>query len=178
MAYLNLDLDFSDHPKFEKIESILGNGASILVIRLWAYSGKYSAEHGTLYTISAEKIENKIGWWGDRGDCIAAMLSIGFIEQDDQGFKIHDWQVHQGHIWKIKERNQKTALTRWANIGQKTYTTGTTSRNATRTTPRNATRNATRNAPNKAKAEATATALDRDSINTIPVSQRRAGAVC
>lgn len=119
MAYLNLDLDYFDHPKTVRLVGLLGRGADILPIRLWAYAGKYHAETGDLIGYSPKAIEAAVKWWGQPGLAVEAMVSPfmgkpGFLEQIEQGFKVHDWENVNGHIFALKKKAQAGAKARWA----------------------------------------------------------------
>lgn len=115
MPYLNLDLDYFDHPKTKRLVGLLGRGADVLPIRLWAYCGKYHAESGRLTGYSPQEIEKLIDWWGKSGEAVEALLKVGFLE-DKNGLQVHDWKEEQGHIHALKIRNKKVAKNRWKNI--------------------------------------------------------------
>lgn len=113
MPYLNLDLDYFDHPKTRRLIGLLGKGSEVIPIRLWAYAGKYHAADGKLAGYSAQEIETVIGWWGEKGACINALIHVGFLRQDEHFF-IHDWLEHEGHIIAFKEKARNMARKRWA----------------------------------------------------------------
>ena len=116
MPYLNLDLDYFTHPKTMRLIALCGDGADIFPVRLWAYCGKYHAVKGTLEGYSIEEIERVIGWKGDKGTLITAMIKVGFLHQDENNvFYIHDWNDHEGHIITYKERSKKANKARWGN---------------------------------------------------------------
>ena len=116
MPYLNLDLDFFDHPKTKRLVGLLGKGAEVLPIRLWCACGKYQAESGRLIGYSTQAIEATCAWWGRKGEMVDAMLEVGFIEKTDDGFQVHDWPDHAGHLAAFKERAVKAARKRWESI--------------------------------------------------------------
>ena len=113
MAYLNLDLDYFDHPKTKRLVGLLGRGSDGLPIRLWCYCGKYHAETGDLTGYSPTDLESLIGWWGQPGKCIDALVQFKFIDKTDAGFQIHDWKEINGHIQALKDRAQAGAKARW-----------------------------------------------------------------
>ncbi len=116
MPYLNLDFDYFDHPKTVKLVGLLGRGSEILPIRLWIYAGKFYSKDGRLSGHSAKEIELLVGWKGNPGKALEALACVGFISKDMDGYIIHDWSSHQGHIWAIRTRNKKVARNRWENI--------------------------------------------------------------
>lgn len=118
MAYLNLDLDYFDHPKTKRLIGLLGRGSDVLPVRLWAYCGKYHADTGHLIGYSPTELETVIGWWGQPGRAVEALLRPfqerpGFLERLAEGFKVHDWEKVNGHIAAFKARAQAGAAEKW-----------------------------------------------------------------
>ena len=116
MPYLNLDLDYFNHPKTSRLIGLLGKGSEVLPIKLWAYAGKYHAKDGRLAGYSAQEIEAIVGWWGRPGELTEALARVGFVRKDTEGFSINDWSAHSGHIFSISERNRKVANARWQKL--------------------------------------------------------------
>lgn len=113
MSYLNLDLDYFSHPKTVRLVGLLGRGAEVLPIRLWCYCGKYHVESGKLTGYSAQEIESAVAWWGKPGELVEAMIRVGFLEEHDGEYGLHDWQEHEGHLAFFKERAKTAAAARW-----------------------------------------------------------------
>ena len=113
MPYLNLDLDYFNHPKTRRLIGLLGKGSEVIPIKIWAYVGKYHARDGKLTGYSAQEIESIVGWWGNEGEMIAALIKVGFLKNNKDGFYIHDWIDHEGHIVAYKEKAQMMANARW-----------------------------------------------------------------
>lgn len=113
MIYLNLDLDYFSHPKTVRLIGLLGKGAEVLPIRLWCYCGKYHVESGKLASYSTEEVEAAVGWWGKSGDMVKAMIKVGFLEELNGEYKLHDWEDHEGHLLALKERGKTAAKARW-----------------------------------------------------------------
>ncbi len=129
MPYLNLDLDYFTHPKTIRLVALCGEGSDIFPIRLWAYCAKYHALKGKLEGYSVEEIEHIIGWKGESGKLINALVKVNFLHKDaNVNFYVHDWIEHEGHIITFKERSQKANKARWG---------GGKRRNATRNPSRN-----------------------------------------
>lgn len=117
MTYLNVDLDFLDHPKTRRLVGQLGHGAEVLVLRLWTYCGRYHPGDGALIDYDAQEIESLAGWTGDPGAMVQAMVKVGFLDQTHDGVVIHDWKEHQGHIIAYRKRGKQMAKARWARAG-------------------------------------------------------------
>jgi hypothetical protein len=110
---LNVDLDYFSHPKTLRLVGLLGGGAEVLPIKLWAYCGKFHAEHGTLIGYGPSEIESAIGWRGTSGDAVAALLKVHYLDQIDGGYAVHDWVEYQGHIHAYKVRGKVAAMKKW-----------------------------------------------------------------
>jgi 5-methylcytosine-specific restriction endonuclease McrA len=114
MPYLNLDLDFFEHPKTKRLVGLLGKGAEVLPIKLWCYCGKYHSESGKLTGYSTQEIESIVGWWGEEGQMIEAMLKIGLLHKNgNNDMVIHDWEEHEGHLIYFKKRARQGAAKKW-----------------------------------------------------------------
>jgi len=112
VAYLNLDLDFFEHPKTRRLVGLLGKGVEVLPIKLWCYCGKYHVESGKLTDHSAQEIESILGWWGKSGELVQAMVKVGFLIFDGE-YCVKDWEEHSGHLKFFKERAKTAAKKRW-----------------------------------------------------------------
>jgi len=114
MAELNLDLDYFDHPKTVRLIGRLGKGAAELPLRLWVYTGKFHAESGVLAGYSVSDIESVVKWWGKRGECVAALVGLRFLDQMGDGtFSVHNWKRRAGHIHAFKEAGKALSKKRW-----------------------------------------------------------------
>lgn len=116
MPFLNLDLDYFSHPKTVRLVGLLGRGAEVLPIRLWCYCGKYHVESGKLTGYSAQEIESAVQWWGKQGELVEALLKVEYLIKTEDGFMVHDWMEHQGHLVGFKKRAVKAAKKRWRKI--------------------------------------------------------------
>ncbi len=118
MPYLNLDLDYFDHPKTRRLIGLLGRGAEVLPLRLWSYCGKFHSDDGSLAGYSPQEIESIVQWWGKAGEATAALLDVGTLEPDVDGYRVHGWTEHQGHIKALRERAVKAARARWNKLNK------------------------------------------------------------
>ena len=125
MPYLNLDLDYFDHPKTLILISILGHGSAELPIRLWSYCGKFTPKDGILGAHSYKEIEAILKWHGKPGKAVGALIRSGYLGRRGKTYFAHDWKNHQGHIFAIKKRNQKIARKRWSLIAKRPHNSAT-----------------------------------------------------
>src|SRR5689334_3246140 len=115
VPYLNLDLNYYDHRKTIRLETLLGHGAAEYPIRLWVYCGKYHPDSGRFVGYSDAEIETIAKWPGERGVLINTLLrpEILLLEKIENGYQIHDWLEHAGHLWAFKTRAKTAAKKRW-----------------------------------------------------------------
>jgi hypothetical protein len=121
MPSLNLDLDYFEHPKTQRLVGLLrahagrgcGQDAALLPIRLWVHCGKFHAESGELHGYEPGEIESIMKWDGAAGEAVKAMLKVGLLEEIEGGYRVHDWLQHCGHLQAFKLRARKAAAVRW-----------------------------------------------------------------
>ena len=114
MPSLNIDLDFFNHPKTKRLQSILGPGSEVYLIRLWAYVGKYHAANGALKNYTPGEIKTLVDFPGNAQAMLQAMLKVGFINKTKSGYQIQDWLEHEGHLITFQRRAKFAAASRWA----------------------------------------------------------------
>lgn len=113
MPSLNLDLSFFEHRKVRRLILLAGRGAEANLIRLWCYCGTHHPENGSLAGYSHEEIESIADWRGKPGQLVEAMVLAGWLDTTEAGYKVHDWEEHQGHLHTYKLRGQAMAKARW-----------------------------------------------------------------
>lgn len=118
MPYLNLDLDFLEHPKIIRLKARLGSHGIVALIRLWLFAGKYHPKDGDISQYTKEEIDGFAGWYGN-DECYKqcftdACVELGVIDKKSNGkIMLHDWKKHQGHLQTFKERGERAARIRW-----------------------------------------------------------------
>jgi hypothetical protein len=113
VPYLNLDLNYFEHPKTRRLIGLLGRNSEVLPLRLWTYCGKVHAQDGELTGYAPQEIESIVGWWGKSGEMVSAFLNVGFLEKTDKGYAVHEWAEHEGHIVNFHKRAKIAAAARW-----------------------------------------------------------------
>lgn len=116
MAYLNLDLNFLEHPKTLRLNSAIGKDSEIYPIRLWIYCGKYHPDNGKLDGYTNTEIEAIVKWSGEKGTLVAALIKFKFLLKTEKGYKVKDWEDHEGHFFALRERAKAGAMARWNKI--------------------------------------------------------------
>jgi hypothetical protein len=134
MSYLNVDLDFYNHPKTVRLVGLIGPHAGDHVIRLWCYVGKYHSTDGEMRSYNTSEVESAARWAGTPGQLLEALIKVGFLEPmlkhakgaekgalagdegaklGDGGYRVTDWLQHQGHLKFFKIRAKMAADKRW-----------------------------------------------------------------
>jgi hypothetical protein len=112
---INVCLNYTVHPKTTRLISMIGKRGDIFPIRMWTFLGKYHPRDGKFSGYNEKEIEGCLGWDGNPGELISALVKTGFLDKSNGVLKAHDWASHEAHIWGIKQRNKKVAINRWKN---------------------------------------------------------------
>lgn len=121
MSALNLDLNYFDHPKVIALVCLLGKGAEVLPLRMWCFVGRMHPENGSLTAYSTKEIESILRWWGGKGEAVRALQKVKLLDKREDGYYVHDWSEHAGHLEAFKIRAQKANKARWAKIKGESY---------------------------------------------------------
>jgi hypothetical protein len=151
MQDLNLSLSYFTHPKTKRLIGLLGRGAEVLPLKLWAYCGTMHPQDGKLSGYSVQEIESILDWWGEKGKAVSGLLTVRYMDDVDGVLCVHDWLEHQGHLRAFKLKAKKAAEARWSKIYKE---------NA----PSNATGNAPSNAPSTSSSNALTCANERTNV--------------
>lgn len=103
------------HPKTKKLARRLGPAGPLACIYLFLWAAANRPD-GDLSGMSDEDIELAVDWSGDEGAFVAAMIDVGFIDEDEGARKIHDWAEHNPWAAGSTARSEKA---RWAALCKK-----------------------------------------------------------
>jgi len=78
------------------------------IIGFWLWALDNTPE-GSLDGITVKMIARAAQWEGDPQKFFDALLKAGFIDQDDEGYYIHDWQDYAGRLLEKKKANAERA---------------------------------------------------------------------
>lgn len=97
------------HPKTKKLMRRLGHGGAwkLICLFLWAAANKPS---GDLSGMSDEDIELAVDWDGEEGAFVSALVEVGFLDGQESGRSIHDWQDHNRWALGAEERRDGARL--------------------------------------------------------------------
>lgn len=116
MPAINIDLDYFEHRKTKRTVGLLGRGADLLPIKLWRFCGKFHPDDGKLIGYSDQEIESACDWWGEKGKMVEVFVTLVWLEPIENGYQVHDWIEHQGHLKAYRKRAKDAAASRWGRI--------------------------------------------------------------
>lgn len=114
-----VSIGFFDHPKTMLLESMLGLDGVCSLLRLWAFAAQHNPT-GIFSNGKRKFIELAIRWKGNSGEFIQALVEIGYLDEINEGYKLHDWEHHNGyavHAESRSERARNAAEKRWKKNG-------------------------------------------------------------
>jgi hypothetical protein len=117
---IRISTTFFSHHKTKKLIRRLGADGVCYLLKIWTYAAQYRP-NGILTGMTAEDIAVAVDWAGEPNDLVDPLCEIGFINQrDNEGYSIHDWEIHNAYAAAADERSQaasKAAKARWAKRG-------------------------------------------------------------
>lgn len=108
MAWIESHQDLANHPKTRRLMrtlQITRRDVVGMLHLLWWWAMEYAPE-GSLAGYSPPDIADAVDWEGDPGILVAALLSSGFLdENENEGeLRIHDWWDYAGKL--LEKRRQ------------------------------------------------------------------------
>lgn len=109
MIDARISVGLPSHPKTKKLMRRCGAGGAwrLVCLFLWAAANK---PDGDLTGMTVEDIELAADWDGDDGRFVAVMVEVGFLDEADGGYQIHDWNIHNPWAAGSEARSEKA---RW-----------------------------------------------------------------
>ena len=110
-----LSVGYFEHPKILKLERRLGEGAVLSHIRLLRFASMNKPD-GRLASMDAEDVGIAAGHKGDFEPFVAALLALRLLDQDEDGYSLHDWSEWNPWAAGANGRSAKAkaaAATRW-----------------------------------------------------------------
>lgn len=115
-----ISVDFWYHPKTKKLIRRLGlEGVRSLQI-LWAWTAA-NRPSGSLTGMDDEDIELASDWNGEIGSFVKALKELHWLDQNQEGFVIHDWQTNNPWAADADFRADKARLARLRQVNLAAY---------------------------------------------------------
>ena len=112
MAWIELHQTLPTHKKTSRLVRALHMNVPtdnptvvghLCVFWLWCLDG---ADEGWLRDMTAQDIADAAMWTGDPDEFLSAMIKAGFIDDTDDGLRIHDWDDYIGRLIAIREKER------------------------------------------------------------------------
>ena len=113
MADFRIDVGFFTHIKTKRLRKRLGLEGVFALQMLWAYAALHEHDESRVY--SQEDIELAVDW-ADDGDITAVLCEVGYLDPAEGGYKIHQWEIHNGYAATASKRSEAgriAAKARW-----------------------------------------------------------------
>ena len=106
MIDARISIALPSHPKTKKLIRMAGTDAAwrLICLFLWAAQNR---QDGVLSGMDSEDIELAVDWPGDDGAFVSALLRVGFLDEDDGEYFIHDWHEHNPWAAGAEDRSEK-----------------------------------------------------------------------
>ena len=98
---MNIEPNFADHWKTQKLVSICGEAAVLCLLRIWALC--QTRKTYALKNFTPEKLERACKWAGEPRALFDALMEVEFIERRGRDIIMHDFNAHNSRLcssWK------------------------------------------------------------------------------
>lgn len=110
-----VSVDFFAHHKTKKLRRRLGYEGVVALLQLWAYAARVRPD-GDLSGMEDEDIELAVDWCGEEGTLVPTLKSVGFLDEDEGGLRLHDWQENNAWAAAGESRSDASRLSRMAKV--------------------------------------------------------------
>jgi uncharacterized phage protein (TIGR02220 family) len=106
---MRLEPELLLHPKFRRLKRRVGDLALEYLVMVWGHCQQN--KRGEFWPGADEDyLEDLCQWSGKNGELYGAMIDSGFVHEEEDGLRIHDWNdMNSGFIanWKTKHKGRK-----------------------------------------------------------------------
>lgn len=103
---IRIAVTFLDHPKTIKLQRRLGDAAVLSLMRLWFHVAQNKPD-GLLSGMDPEDIEISAKWGGEAGALVNSLMDVGWLDNKDGVYSIHDWAEHNPYAAKAQTRQAR-----------------------------------------------------------------------
>ena len=103
---IRISCSFPEHYKTKKLIAIAGHAAPFSLISLWVYAARNKPD-GFLDNMDNFDIEIAGNWTGQPNQLFDALVKCKFLTVADEGYYLHDWEIHQPYASSAEERSAK-----------------------------------------------------------------------
>lgn len=112
---IRINVGFFQHHKTKKLIYKLDHKGVTALLSLWTYAAQNKPK-GTLTNMDKIDISLASCWEGDENKFVDTLVDIGFLEDNDGTYSIHDWEKNNPYAFHADERSEharKAARARW-----------------------------------------------------------------
>ncbi len=130
---IRISVQFINHPKTIKLERRLGFQGVKSLIELWSWAalnrpdGNLGGGNDRLTTVQhpldEEDIEIAAQWPGEPGVFIETLVELRWLDQNEQGYTLHEWLQHNPWVAGVDNRGNKARFSRMAKTHPEIYKT-------------------------------------------------------
>jgi len=114
VPWIRSEADLGEHPKLANLARSLDISEEQAIghlHRLWWWVSRY-AQDGTLYRYNIQDLSHAARWDKDASGFVEALVNCGgkvpgFLDQDVEGYRIHDWEKYQSQTAKSRDRQSR-----------------------------------------------------------------------
>lgn len=106
MSDARINVALPSHPKTKKLIKNAGTDAAWRLVCLFLWAAQNRSD-GVFYGMGAEDIELAVDWAGEDGAFVAALVRVGFLDEENGEYSIHDWHEHNPWAAGADDRKQK-----------------------------------------------------------------------
>ena len=117
---IRISVDFLTHRKRRKLQRKLGAAGVLSAIDLWL-SAAQQRPQGTLIDYTVDDIEIDANWEGDSGLFVETLLEVGFLDENDGVYSLHNWETRQGWVSESEDRADKARFSKLAQVNSAIY---------------------------------------------------------
>lgn len=117
-----VSVEFFAHHKTKKLKKRLGSDGVIALLQLWSYAARLRSD-GDLSGMSTEEIELAVDWNGEDGLLVATLKEVGFLDEVDGTFSLHNWTENNSWVAGVETRSDASRLSRMAKVFPDEYQT-------------------------------------------------------
>lgn len=116
MAWIESHQEIARHPKTKKLARLLGVSLPTAIGHLhllWWWAMDF-AKDGDLSRYDPEEIADGAMWEGDAQKFLDSLIQAGFVDRDETGIYLHDWDEYAGKLLerKAKDNSRKKDIRR------------------------------------------------------------------
>lgn len=106
---IRLSVNFFDHTKTYALDARLGKEGIVCLLKLWVWAA-VKRPSGDLSGYCSGILEKAAGWQGEPGSFVEGLLDIGWLDGEDNSFRLHGWEEAQPWVVTVNNRESSGRL--------------------------------------------------------------------